>query len=787
MDTAADSVGSDDAVRRSEQQYRLLFERNPNPMWVFSSATLAFLAVNDAAVEKYGYTRAEFMGMTLRDVRPVEDLPALERVNFIDSIELRVSARHVTGSGGLLHVEIESHPLEFDGQSARLAFVLDVTDRQRAEVAATEGMKGYRTLFENVPVGLCQSTPQGAFLDVNPALVSMLGYPDRETLLAAPVMSLYVDPSARDRWREQVDRTGESRDFEVHLRRYDGGLIWVRHTSSACRGDDGNVLYYEGVMQDITEQRRMESDRGFRTAILEAQTEASLDGILVVDDNGRIVSYNRRFAEMWNIPLSVLVGGSDAEALAVVDSAVVDQESFRARIAHLYTNPAEESRDEIVLTDGRVFDRYSAPVRSRHGGFYGRVWYFRDVTTQRLLESQLLQASKMEAVGKLAGGVAHDFNNILTAIQGQAQLLLDELDVTSTTHADVREIEVNARRAADLTRQLLAFSRQQMLQPHILQLGEIVNGMAPMLRRLIGSHIAMDYTADADASCVRADPSQIEQIVLNLAVNAAHAMPSGGQLSITISNETLDQAYSRGFDYPVAPGDYVRLAVVDTGEGMDVKTKARIFEPFFTTKEQGQGTGLGLSTVYGVVKQSGGYIWVDSERGAGTAFRVYLPAVAAAVASEPVIAPAPIAMPGVDTTSVVGETIIVCEDEDPVRLLVQRVLERKGYIVLAAATPDAALRIATEHPGPVSLLLTDIVLPQMGGRELARQVQLIRPDIQTILMSGYSEADLSWSDDPDASTPFLQKPFTPARLAAAVAQVLRRPDGRTRTTPAAAP
>lgn len=347
---------------------------------------------------------------------------------------------------------------------------------------------------------------------------------------------------------------------------------------------------------------------------------------------------------------------------------------------------------------------------------------------------------------------------------------MDVADIPLAVQDDLRDIDTNARRAADLTRQLLAFSRQQILQTRVIDLCDVVRSMMLVLQRLTRSPVSISCGGSPDQWCVRADRYEIERVIINLVMNAEHAMPSVGGVNIRVENATIDDTFGEAFDYAVTPGEYVLLSVEDTGTGMDAETKARIFEPFFTTKQQGQGTGLGLATVYGVVKQSGGYIWVDSEPGTGTAFRIYLPAVQETPA--PVVNMDDIA----DETNVHGCTIMVCEDEQPVRTLVKRVLEMKGYRVLTAGHPREALAIAETYGERIDLIITDIVMPGMGGRELLRQVQVLRPGIRCILMSGYSESDLAWNAGGRDALPFLQKPFTPASLSSIVAAVLEKPE-----------
>ena len=389
----------------------------------------------------------------------------------------------------------------------------------------------------------------------------------------------------------------------------------------------------------------------------------------------------------------------------------------------------------------------------------------RDITQRKSLEAQLLQAQKMEAVGQLAGGVAHDFNNLLTVILGSADLLLDTLGPDHPEREEAEEIRKAGLRAADLTRQLLAFSRQQVLAPQVLDLNEVVATMDKILRRVIGEDIDLRTVPSRDLRAVRADPGQFEQVVMNLAVNARDAMPSGGKLTIETANVELDEAYAREHAVELKPGHYVMLAVSDTGIGMDVATQARIFEPFFTTKAKGKGTGLGLATVYGIVKQSGGHIWVYSEPGHGTTFKIYLPRV------EDAAAPAkatPASIPSLRGS----ETILLVEDQEEVRRLARRVLEARGYAVLVAASGAEALQVAAAHTGPIHLLATDVIMPGMSGREVGLRLAPARPETKVLYLSGYADESIVHHGVLEPGIAFLQKPFTAEALGRKVREVL---------------
>jgi PAS domain S-box-containing protein len=387
----------------------------------------------------------------------------------------------------------------------------------------------------------------------------------------------------------------------------------------------------------------------------------------------------------------------------------------------------------------------------------------RDVTERRSLERQFLQAQKMEAVGRLAGGIAHDFNNLLTAILGYVDLLLYGLPTLSPLRPDLEEIHKAADRAAGLTSQLLAFSRKQVLAMRVIDLNELVTEMDKMLRRLLGEDIDVVTKLEPALGAVRADAGQLEQVIVNLAVNSRDAMPQGGKLTIETRHAELDDSYAREH-VPVRPGSYVMLALSDTGTGMSAETMSHVFEPFFTTKEVGKGTGLGLATVYGIVKQSGGYVWCYSEPGQGTTFRVYFPRVDAPVEEFSARAVAP--------PRLGSETILLVEDEPALRALARRLLEKHGYTVLEAGTADAAAALARDHVGPIHLLLADVVLPGASGRVLADELLARRADLKVLFMSGYTEDAIVHRGVLAPNTPFINKPFSAEQLAAKVREVL---------------
>jgi PAS domain S-box-containing protein len=415
----------------------------------------------------------------------------------------------------------------------------------------------------------------------------------------------------------------------------------------------------------------------------------------------------------------------------------------------------------------RIFESHVRPLRASEGDIVGVIGVALDITERQRLADQLRQSQKMQAVGELAGGIAHDFNNLLMVMKGHAEMLLDQLPSAGPVRHSVEQMQHAAERAEGLTRQLLAFSRRQVLQPRVLDLNEVVGGMIKMVSRVIGENIELAFLPGSNLARVKADPSQMEQVVLNLVVNARDAMPSGGRLTIETSNVEIDRAYGARHA-GMAAGPYVMIVVSDTGSGMDAATQARIFEPFFTTKGPGKGTGLGLATVYGVVKQSGGFIWVYSEVGHGTTFKIYLPQIVAEVEK-----PAEVPKSPRQTTG--NETILFVEDEDSVRELVREYLSAAGYRMLEASDGEQALQISSAHSGPIHLLITDVVMPHLSGRELAARLSPARPDLKVLFISGYTDDNIFRSGVLEGGMAFLQKPFNLKTLAQKVREVLDGP------------
>jgi two-component system, cell cycle sensor histidine kinase and response regulator CckA len=768
---------AEEAHRQSERRTRLIIDTALDAVITMDAAG-SISGWNTQAEKIFGWSRQEVLGRRMSEtIIPIRFREAHNRglAKFLETgegpvLDKRIEISALRRDGVEIPVELAISPGKLGSEWTFSAFIRDLTEQKKVAEALRREEQRYRDLFEHSPVGLYRSTPDGRLIDANPAMVSMLGYPDRESLLATPAATLYTDPADRLRWTAEMTRADIVRDFKVRLRRGDGAEIWALDTTYAKREADGRVVLYEGVMEDITDrveaERRLQASERRLIQILEAVPL----GILVSDMDGNVVFAN---AGAQNILGSGVVPGLTVTELAKT------HRSYLAGTDQLYPDERMPLRramsgeatavDDIEIRHGeRVIslNARGAPILDGEGQVVAAVVVFIDTTDRRALEGQLRQTSKMEAVGQLAGGVAHDFNNLLTVIMSYGAMLLEQMDPADPNREDIQEIAAAADRAAALTGQLLAFSRKQVMQPRVMDINAVVSEVESMLRRLIGEDIELRISLDPDVARINADPGQLQQVLMNLVVNARDAMPTGGRLIITTSNSELSSEFAAGALH-AADGDYVMLAVSDTGIGMTSEVKRRVFDPFFTTKEQGRGTGLGLSTVYGIVKQSGGEICVYSEVGEGATFKVYFPRFSRST-EEQLHEVIPRDLPRG------SETLLLVEDDSGLRRLTMRVLKNCGYEVLVAAGGAEALAIAADSRIHIHAVISDVVMPGMNGRKLVEKLIESRPGMASLLMSGYTDDEVLRRGVLQGDTAFLQKPFNPDQLARKMREVLDR-------------
>jgi PAS domain S-box-containing protein len=901
---------AEEELRDSERQYRLLFHSNPNPVWVFDLETQAFLEVNDAAIQHYGYSRKEFLAMTILDLRP-PGTDALHQTAISAAADQGLIWRHRRKNGSLIDVEVIWTPMVFHDSFAALTMAVDVTERLRVEhrntvfsnlshrlssattaaeaamiiceasdalfqwsdfaldlydagrdevssllnittvekrrveippspqpktanalmrrviekgaelltaaesgeyAAATmlapirkservigllliqnhqpcsysqgdlvmlqtlaeqcsgalervqsreqlrESEQRFHDLFENSPDAIFVEDLDGTVLDVNFAACVLHGM-TRDQLIGKNALADLIPPERRESARSDFQKlaAGKLSWAEGESLTADGRFtpVEVRAGRIKYGGKPALLLH----VRDITERRASEAALQSSETLFRSVWENSVDGMRLTDENGVIVAVNDAYCKLVGMAAQSLEG----KPFTVVYAASEDRGGILERLReHFAMRGAQRKRQQQhTLHDGRAV---SMEISDSFIEVRGRpllmLSLFRDITTQKRLEEQLRQSQKMEAIGQLAGGVAHDFNNILTVIHGHASLLAASgLDDPGARSA--QQIAQAAERAAGLTRQLLTFSRRQLIQPKRLDMNKIVGNMTDMLGRILGEDVALQLNYSTAPATVEADAGMMEQVLLNLAVNARDAMPRGGQLSVRISIVDVNENHMQR--HPEArAGRFVCVSNTDTGSGIPPENLSRIFEPFFTTKEVGKGTGLGLATVYGIVKQHQGWVEVESTVGKGTSFRIYIPYVG----EDQTPAEKP-------TTQIIirggTETILLVEDEKPVRELVARVLEKQGYKVLQAGAGAEAVEVWRAHKDEVHLLLTDLIMPgNMNGRELAEALWTERPELKVIFTSGYS-ADVVGKDFKiEGDLNFLQKPYHPQTLALAV-------------------
>jgi PAS domain S-box-containing protein len=892
---------AEETIASERQLLRTLIDVLPETVYI-KDLDSRFLVVNETLAKVLGKdTPSQVLGLSDADIYPAglaAEFRAEEMKIFAGEPLINQENTMVSPDGRERTMLTTKLPFR-DGQGRICGLVgigHDITERKRAEEVLRESEQRFRALFEGASEGVFQSTPGGQYCLANPALAKMLGYASSQELIAGVTdigRQLNVDPGVRAEFQRRIAEQGEVQNFEFQACRKDGATIWLSENAHAVRDASGAVLYYEGILQNITERKRAEEAMRESEERFSGAFEHAPIGVALVSPDGRYLKINRVLCD--------LVGYSEAELLTRTfqdithpEDLEVDLENVRRVIAgeirsyqmekryihargHLVTvllnvslvrdgqgrpryfisqvqditerkrleveltesqglyhslveqlpanvwrkdaagrftfansrfcrfkgktadeilgqtayaiNPKEVAdqiieEHELIMRTGKSIEKeesctqpdgtvqylqvMKAPVLAADGKIIGSQGIQFDITGRKRLEAQLVQSQKLETVGKLAGGVAHEFNSIMTAIIGHSELMLGDLPSGHPLSKNAAGIRRAAERAATLTRQLLAYGRRAFLRPESLDLNQVMANMEGMVRQLMGTDVDVRIVPAEGLRAVKADAGQIEQVIMNLAMNARDAMPNGGKLTLETANVSFDQERV-GRDPELKPGNYVMLAIADTGTGMSEEVKARAFEPFFTTKDVGQGTGLGLSTCYGIIKQSGGHISVYTELGRGTTFKIYLPQVE----SQTKIPLQRLDSPDLPRGT---ETILLVEDDPALREMAATLLKRLGYTVLAAANGIEALSLKPQRDnGPIDLLFTDVVMPHMSGKELADRVQALHPHTRILFTSAYTENAIVHQGVLNPGVALLQKPFTPSALAHKLREVLDQP------------
>lgn len=763
---------------KSEEKLALVIEGARIGIWDWQVRT-GHVEVNDRWAKIVGYTLKELGPLSIKTWQALAHPDDLQTSNellqkcfsgLLPFYECEVRMKHKDGHWVWILDRGKVVERDKDGRPLRMAGThLDITQRKLAEKSAGESEAALRTIIDNTHDAIFVHAVDGTILDVNKKMLEMYQITREQALNASISEDLATGDISRQTLEEYWRRAlaGESIFFEGKAKRYkDDKAFDVEVALKKITINERDAILAN--VRDISKRKKAlavlrENEEKFR-----ALAEHNIDTIMRFDRQHRHLYINPIVEEHTGIAPSAFIGKTCDELGFPEDLCVLWKEAI-----DLVFKAKHIQRIEFQLPTGRWVDWMLMPELDESGQAKAVIASSRDITERKqaeaekaMLENQLRQAQKMESVGRLAGGVAHDFNNMLGVIIGQTELCLHQTNPDHPTYAALHEIRKAAERSADLTRQLLAFARKQAVAPKVLDLNQIVEGMLNMLRRLIGEQIHLAWLPGPGLWPVKMDPSQIDQILANLCVNSRDAIADVGKITIETRNIILDRAFCDE-RVGVAPGDFVLLSVMDDGCGMDKKTLGNLFEPFFTTKEEGRGSGLGLAMVYGIVRQNSGFINVTSEPGRGSIFKIFLPRFKGKTAELP--QQKAIALPAQGS-----ETILLVEDEPAILDLTTMMLESQGYTVLATSTPEQAIHIANEQAGVVHLLITDVVMPGMNGRDLAARLLAIHPDLKCLFMSGYTADVIAHHGVLDEGVNFIQKPFLLRDLAASVRQALEK-------------
>jgi two-component system, cell cycle sensor histidine kinase and response regulator CckA len=752
------------ALQQSEEAFRRIFHASSNMMAIHTIKERRFVDLNRAAASLGGFKREDLIGHTMEDRGLVEDPSFEDRVGRklreegkAHNIETKLRAK--TGEWHTILASVD--PIIYNNEPCMLAVSVDITEHEKRAEALRRSEEKYRMLVENSIQGLA-IIQNSRFVFCNGAYVTISGYTVEELLTLSPIeMDEMIHPDDRDaihtRYLDQLSGKPIVPHFEYRgIKKKDGSVIWLEAYTSII--DYSGMPAIQSVCMDITDRKNSEEALKESKEYLNQIINCLGDPMFVKDGEHRITLVNDAMCAFRAMSREELIGRVDLPDTPLFRFWEQEEDVLR-------TGREIVSEDNLPDSQGgsHIFMAKKTPLAHKSGNRQV-VGVLRDITEYKRLEAQFLQAQKMEAVGVLAGGVAHDFNNLLNVINGYAELLLDELDPNVPMRKELAQIRDAGQRATSLTSQLLAFGRKQIMQLEIFDLNQILANMSAMLGRMIGEDIVIVSKIPKDPMLINADPGKIQQVIMNLVVNARDAMPDGGKLTIETDKVHFDDSYVK--EHPTTkPGPYILLAISDNGIGMDATTQAHVFEPFFTTKEKGKGTGLGMSTVYGIVKQSDGFIWVYSEPGKGTTIKIYLPLAGSSISSE---------APETQLSPVLhgSETILVVEDEDAVRALVCHILDDHGYKVLEAADGMQAFHIVQENTHPIHLIITDVVMPGIGGKMLLSRIEDILPGVKSLFISGYTDNAIVHHGILDSGVAFLQKPFTVDGLLRKVREVL---------------
>jgi PAS domain S-box-containing protein len=773
------------ALKESEESHRSQFANSSSVMLLIDPADGSIQDANTAAVKFYGYSRNQLLGLHITDLNSMPTTEVRDAMRSVPPHQgKRFEFQHRLADGTIRDVDVSSSHIQVGTRSILHSIIFDITPRKQAEATLRESEAFQHLLLNTIPIPVFYKDREGRYLGFNKAFETLFGA-RKEALIGKNVFDIHPPELAEIYHAKDAEllKNGGIQTFESQVQDLTGKPHDIIFYKACLTTPEGEVRGLIGTLIDITEQKQaevktrklLEESRQASEAllsILEDQQQAEGDArrlataieqadetIVITDAQGRIEYVNPAFEAVTGYtreealgqnPRILQSGQHDAVFYHALWETLVIGETWRGRLINRHkdgTVYTEEAVISPVLDDARHITHYVAVKR--------------DITEHMRLSEQIQQSQKMDSIGRLAGGVAHDFNNMLTVILGHAQMALDQADLAAPIRKRLEEIRKAASRSADLTQQLLAFARKQAIAPRMLNLNETVKGTLKMLQRLIGEDIQLEWVPQDPPGTVEMDPSQINQILANLCVNARDAITGGGTLTIETHVASLDAAYCD--THPTAlPGEFVCLSVRDTGCGMDPATLTQVFEPFFTTKGLGEGTGLGLSTVYGIIQQNKGFIEVESTPGQGSEFQIYLPRCDADATRTPVELPAPRGT----------ETILIAEDDPAMLNATAQMLESVGYTVRTAQTPDAALKIVREDPAAIHLLLSDVVMPGMNGWELSQAVLEKAPGLPCLYMSGYTADVIAQNGILEEGIDFIQKPFSKNLLARKVREVL---------------